>query len=389
MSPDQTEELSCRLWTLQLYQEFDETLHYYRVKMPRPHIELSESRTIYGSYAACSRTLRISVHLIREHSWDVVLEVLKHEMAHMLVGEDSEASGSAHGPAFQEACRRLGVAPWARRAAIEVDPTTALQQHRQLSAEQERLLRRIEKLLSLASSSQEHEASLAMQRARELCARHQVEAFAAGQQQDYTYVLIQHQKKVSPAHQASIASILSHHFYVDCVMRQEYNARAATRFKVLEILGTRENVQMAEYVYWFLWNQLPLLWQHHRAAKQTQSPVRSTRVSQRSFYLGVLRGFDDKLTQQKTAMEQQALARASDDQLVPLADRRLEARLQTQLKQFVKERFPHLHRSGGRRQNLSADDFSSGRQRGRELNLHRGLTETHRGAIQLLHSGKG
>lgn len=380
---------STKLWTLQLYREFDETLLYYRIRLPRPHIQLSESRTRYGSYDPLGPTLTISDHLIREHSWDVVLEVLKHEMAHMLVGESSMET--AHGPAFQEACSRLGLAPWARHAHIEVDPATAVQQHRQLSAEQERLLRRVEKLLSLATSSHEHEASLAMQRARELCARHQFENF--GTDATYTYVLIQHDKKVIPAHQASISSILCNHFYVDCVTRHQFDAKTGMRYKVLEILGTRENVQMAEYVYWFLWNQLPLLWRHYRQEKfgarseLKRGQSRAPRVSQRSFYLGVLRGFDDKLSLQKASLG----PHGASEGLIALEaqERSLEARLQANLRQFVRERFPHLHRSGGRRHNLAADDFAGGRQRGRELNLHRGLTESHRGAIQLLHSGKG
>ncbi len=379
-----------RSWVVQLYREWQETLRYYQLPpLATPLITLHEGKQRYGYYDALQRRLSLSVHLLRDYSWDVVLEIFKHEIAHALVASTETAEEEAHGPAFQRACTRLGIAPWARHAHIEVDPSTAVQQHRQMSEDEERWLRRVEKLLSLGGSSNSHEASLAMEKARELSARHQLESVLKGQPARYTYALIQHGKKVMPAHQSGISSILCTHFYVDCVSRNQFDAKSATQLKVLEILGTRENVQMAEYVYWFLWNQLPLLWNAHRKAKESEakSASASTRTSQRSFYLGVLNGFHEKLSKQSATLRDNV--RSWGLELSGAKSLEIERQAAAELRQFVRERYPRLNRGAGSRQGLIYDDYHRGHAKGQELNLHRGLTETHRGAIQLLQSGKG
>lgn len=375
-----------RTWVLQLYKEWQELQRYYRLPtLPTPLITLHMGRQRYGFYDPLERRLSLSVWLIREQNWDVVLEIFKHELAHMLAISLGGESERAHGPLFQEACARLGVAPWARQAYIEIDPSTAMQQHRQLSAEQERCLRRVEKLLSLAGSAESHEATLAMEKARQLCARHQLESILQGEATRYTYILISHKKKVMPAHQAAISSILCTHFYVDCVSRSQFDAQSLESYKVLEILGSQENVQMAEYVYWFLWHQLPLLWAKHR---EERSGARSgSRSSQRSFYLGVLNGFHEKLSQQKRHLHE--LSGGWGLTLSRQRSLELEQGAQRELRQFVRERYPHLHRGSGQRSGLIYSDYAKGQERGKNLNLHRGLTQNHRGAIQLLPSAKG
>lgn len=377
-------------WVLQLYKEWQELFRYYRLPpLPTPLITLHAGRQRYGFYDAMERRLSLSVGLIRDFSWDVVLEVFKHEVAHILALTLDGEEERAHGPAFQKACSRLGVAPWARHAYIEVDPNTAVQEHRQLTQEQERWLRRVEKLLSLAGSSESHEASLAMEKARQLCTRHQLENLLQGQRARYTYILIEHGKKLIPAHQAAISSLLCTHFYVDCVTRSQFDARTGESYKVLEILGSQENVQMAEYVYWFLWNQLPLLWTRHEKEKEKKPhELRpKKRTSQRSFYLGVLNGFHEKLSRQKQSLHE--LSQSWGLVLSRQKSLELEQQVRSELRQFVRERYPHLYRGSGSRQGLVYSDYAKGQEKGKELNLHRGLTQSHRGAIQLLPSAKG
>ncbi len=365
-----------RLWTQELYREFNEVLVYYRLQLPRPVIVLTDDTARYGSYDSLLQKLTISRKLIELYSWDVVLEVLKHEMAHILA--DSMGSDDPHGPTFQKACERLGVAPWARQARIEIDPAQALQAHRTLTEEQERLLRRVEKLLSLAGSQETHEATLAMERARELILRHQLETFVNQKEEQYTYVLIEHRKKQIPAHQSAIASLLCNHFFVDCITRSLYHAQDRCSYKVLEIAGTRENVQMAEYVYWFLWNQLPLLWKHHKKGLSQAA----SRLSQRSFYLGVLHGFRHKLTLQKEELEQRTQSWGLEVSAQQCHS--ITSRAHKNLQAFLRSRYPFLERRSRGGTTLTREDFTSGQARGRELNLHRGLTQGHTGSVRLL-----
>jgi predicted SprT family Zn-dependent metalloprotease len=367
------------LWTQELYREWQELQVYYRLQLPKPLIQVSDDHSRYGTYDPLIHKLTISRLLIQNYSWDVVIEVFKHEIAHMLVFlRHSQTTEAPHGPLFQEACDRLGVAPWARHATIEVDPAQAMQAHRVLREEEERLLRKVEKLLSLASSNEAHEATLAMQRARELIMRYQLEKHLARRTNDYTYVLIEHKKKQISAHQSAIASILCTHFFVDCVTRSLYDAKDVCHYKVLEIIGTRENVQMAEYVYWFLWNQLPFLWRRHQAEHRTARG----KLSQRSFFLGVLHGFRQKLTLQKEDIRQQAETwglQLSSEQCLDLT-----GRSQRDLRAFLRQRYPYLERRSREGSRVTRDDFAQGEERGRELNLHRGLAQETKGRMALL-----
>ncbi len=358
-----------RSWLLQLVLEFRHIKDYYRVPLNQPFISINDSRTQFGSWQPLTRTLSLSRYLIEDYSWDVVLEIFKHELAHMWVSERGlDAKDDPHGLLFQDACRRLGVAPWARSANVEIDPNTARSQHRKLSEEKERQVRRIEKLLSLAQSSNPNEAALAMERARELSIQYQIEM--QSEQRNYTYVLINHKKKVMPAHQSSISSLLITHFYINCVSRSQYDAETRESHKVLEILGSVENVQIAEYVYWYLWRELPLLWDVYAKAQNPQK----RRASRRSFYLGVLNGFRKKLSREKAKAEPTVPGdTAGTAQSLITLDKNLEHILSQELKGFVDERFPRLQKRSNNHSGLEADAYRSGVARGQTLDMRQGI----------------
>ncbi len=366
-----------RCWVGQLSREAIDAIAYYRLNLPVPILQLSVDKQRYGVFDPLHYTVSISRSLIEDHSWDLVIEVLKHELAHALVHQEYGTDSSMHGPFFQEACQRLGVAPWARSASIELDPATAVTAHRELATEEEKLLKRVEKLLSLAASGNENEASLAMQRARELCARHHLESLSSRKKQDYTYAVINHHKKQISSWQWSIFNILNQHFYVNCVSRGLFDPKRLETHRIVDIMGTRENVQMAEYAYWFLYQQLPMLFDQFRKAKG-ELP----RNARNSFYMGVLRGFDEKLKKQghELAQKTQEWGLISDSRTHLELERLSEAELHS----FVKSRFPSISGGSGRRFSVSEEAYNSGKDRGRELNLHRALHHKHSGTVHLL-----
>jgi predicted SprT family Zn-dependent metalloprotease len=364
------EEYLERCWTQQLVRETHEALSYYRIRIPTPVFFLTRDSQRYGVFDPQRYAIGISRQLIEQHPWDIVLEVLKHELAHALVYQQYGHDDAIHGAHFAKACERLGVAPWARHATIELDPAAAMAAHRELDPEEEKLLRRVEKLLSLAASGNENEASLAMQRARELCARHHLESLAAHKKQDYTYVVVHHRKKQIATWQWSIFNILGEYFFVNCISRNLFDAKDLTHYKVVDIMGTRENVQMAEYAYWFLYQQLPVLFDQFRQGKGAQP-----RNARNSFYMGVLRGFTEKLKKQQQELVLNVETRKQTE-LVLVAE--------AELQNFVRGRFPSITGGSGRSVSVSEEAYNSGKDRGRELTLHRGLHQQHSGGVRLL-----
>ena len=136
-----------RLWTKQLYREYTNILHWYDLTQAMAPVALAIAPiTNYGEWRPATRTIVMADHLIRDYPWNVVLEVLKHEMAHQYVHEVlGHQAERPHGERFQEACHRLGVPAWAASASGALPPEMGQAITRHLSAEEERLLRRAEK----------------------------------------------------------------------------------------------------------------------------------------------------------------------------------------------------------------------------------------------------
>ncbi len=352
-----------RAWTQELYREYDQILFSYRVRLAPPLILIAELGSVWGKWHPLTRTITISSLLIERYAWDVVIEVLKHEMAHQLVSERM-GGDHTHGAAFQRACSTFGVAPWAARATGDLPEEIHTWKDRALSPEDERLLRRAEKLLALATSANENEALLAMQRVRELYERHNLDRLAARRGAKMVHLLIGRGKKKLDAAETMIASILVEHFFVKAIFTDTYDPSTCERSKVVEVMGAEENVLMAEYVHHFLYRQAHALWEEYR--RRTGKSV----GSKRSYVLGVLAGFREKLrrTAPKAAAEAGPARPATQTRaLLALAGKELET--------FVAERYPRLVRRGRGGALRDGTSYHAGVEAGEKINLSKGVTE--------------
>jgi hypothetical protein len=353
------------LWAAQLQREHAEISWYHRVNLNPVVMKLSDMMSTWGTWDPFYRTITISTRLIRQHAWDVVLQVLKHEMAHQYVAEVmGVVSDTSHGDLFQTACKKLGVAAWACRASGEIPEHIPSLRERVLSADDERLLGRVEKLLSLAQSSNEHEALLAMERVRELYTRHNLRRLkntSGDGHMDSLY--LGRKKKKTDQVEAKILSILNQHFKVRVIHTNLFDSQTCQRYKAAEILGRRENVILAEYVFYFLLQQCDSLWLNYK--NQTQSPANL----RRSYQLGVLSGFDEKL--QKSSNIEASVAR--EESLSPADMKYLRVIERDEMDHFVARCYPRLAKKSFGRGQIDASSFASGQSEGRRLNLNRPL----------------
>src|SRR5689334_8731259 len=62
-------------------------LAYFKGSLDAPSIELTRARSRLGLWRREARVIEISRHLVLSRPWGVVVEVLKHEMAHQFVHE--------------------------------------------------------------------------------------------------------------------------------------------------------------------------------------------------------------------------------------------------------------------------------------------------------------
>ncbi len=317
---------------------------YFRNGLRPPAIELTSSRSLLGRWLRESRTIEIAREMVLERPWGMVVEVLKHEMAHQYVHEILGAiEETAHGPAFREACRRLGID--ARAAGLPNRDAHAP------SPEEHRVIERIARLLALAESPNVHEAEAATVAAQRLMLKYNIEAQKSATVQDYGYRhLGKPSGRVGEAERV-LAALLGKHFFVEVIWVPVYRPLEGKRGSVLEICGTASNLAMAEYVHAYLSHAAEQLWSEH---KKTYD-VRGNK-DRRTFLAGVMAGFAEKLRRDQQGHHEAGLVWVADGDL----------------SNFYRRRHPHVRnvRLAGTRKN---EAFGHGREAGKKIILRRGV----------------
>lgn len=378
----------------QLYKKYDHILWAHRVRMRGVALQLMDSTRHWGLWDPERRTIWISRRLVREHSWYCVESILRHEMAHQYCSEVLALSHEGHGATFRIACERLGVPQEFTRASIQFQESSLNWKEERQDPESEKLLSKVEKLLALATSSNEHEAFLAMSKVRELYAKYNLEQIrrredlwdSTGSPQSFrnadsemAQVLICHRKKRIEAHQDKIAGILVGHFFVKVVFTKEYDPHTEESFQAIQLIGTRQNVLMAEYVYHFLMQQTESLVVDFRKKRPQLS-----RVAAKSYRLGILEGFEFKLSQMEAAQlarsqeRQEGLAAASAGEgasswtpQTAVALRQAER----ELEQYVAQLYPRLASASTSSQRIDQSVYNAGQVQGQRLTLSRPIVD--------------
>ncbi len=312
---------------------------YFRFSLRKPVFKLSDTRTQLGQWNPSVRSLEISRPLVLEHAWTVVVEVLKHEVAHQFVDEVMRVEEAPHGPVFQRVCAELGIAGSARAEL----PTP---EHD--NAPENRVVQRIRKLLALAQSPNQNEAEAAATAARKLMLRFNIETVHEERAQSrYGHRHLGQPSGRVLEHDRRLALILTTYFFVDGLWVPAYRPREGKRGSVLEICGLEENLAMAEHVHAFLSQTAQRLWEAYR-----RETGRTSNRDRQAFLAGVMVGFEEKLAAQSREFQEQGLV------WVPAPE----------LSDFVRRRYPRTQtvRRGGARRN---EAYAQGQEAGGNIVL--------------------
>ncbi len=363
------------LWGRQLLAEFANINWQYRLGLKTPLFEITDRERQYGSWQAATRVMRISAGLITGHSWDVTCQILKHEMAHQLCSELFSDTEAGHGPIFQKACDLLGLPAPFRLATGDLPPTNPTNPGNQQTEKGRQFIRRISKLLALAGSANEHEAAIAMEKASQLMARHNLQQVQEDLQSGFTSLIINNHTRRLERWQHKICSILLRFFYVKVVTASLYDPLQDAQHKTIELFGRQENVAIAEYCYNFLAGQLASLWQQNRH----RIGGKGLRA-RNSYYLGLLQGFYDKL------LAQQAPPSVNISPEIKAVKENGGARKVTALiiaedkalNQFVGQRFPRLRKRANTGAMIYRETYELGRTDGHQIVMHKGVADCGR-----------
>ncbi|MEI8079854.1 MAG: DUF2786 domain-containing protein [bacterium] len=301
------------------------------------------------------REMAFSRDLVLNHSWDAVVEVLRHELAHQLADEMEGAGDEPpHGPAFLRMCTLTGANP---RASIGFSPLdTRLFTDAEPPAA-DHLLLRVRKLLALAGSPNSHEAELAMRKAHELMARYNLDLLGRDAPREYLSVFLGQSALRHPRAAHLLANLLQEYYFVRTIWASSYILEKERMGRVLEISGTLANVRVAHYVHDFVSRCMAAEWERYRPAGHPRS-----REDHAAFAVGLLTGFAEKLCAQRAVGLSTTPAKA----LLKLKDARLDA--------YFARRYPAVNKGRTNGWAPDATVFEHGRSRGRALVIHRGVT---------------
>ncbi len=321
--------------------------------MRPPLFSLRDMKDRWGFWSGEKREIALSRALVLYHSWDAVREVLLHEMAHQMAEEVLGAFGDPpHGPTFDAACTLLRANPRASGRFIPLDERIA----QQPTHSDDRILRKVKKLLALAGSHNRHEAEAAMGRAHALIAKYNVHLIAQDDQRSFVTAFVGRAALRHRPEDYSLAHLLQDHYFVRGLWVPAYVPAKGKMGRVFEISGTLSNVQMASYVYDFVSRFIEQEWQEYNVNKG----LNHLRGS--DFAVGVIDGFRLKLKEPPLAEPEKSPA------LMKIDD--------PQLTDYMADRYPRTRkflRGGTRRDPQVVKD---GRQIGEKMVIAKGISST-------------
>jgi len=331
------------------YQLLNSSL--FRFKLHMPAFELVGGSERLGRWVPAQRTLELSRDLLVNFGWGVLEEVLKHEMAHQYVDEVLRIRDEpSHGPAFRQVCEERGID--ARAAGA---PESA-------EASQNPVLDRIAKLLALAESPNEHEAQAAMSAAQRLMLKHNIEAAVSGTGSSYCFRHLGQPTGRVSEHERRLAMILDQFFFVQVIWVPVWRVAEGKRGSVLEVCGSKDNVELAAYVYDFLTYTADALYRADRKRRGDRS-----HAARRKFLAGVMSGFHERLEGERKRSEQQGLVWVGD----------------AELRGYFRRRHPHV-RFTRHAISTGGEAYSRGQTAGRNIVLHRGVKSAASGSVRQL-----
>lgn len=165
------------------------------------------------------------------------------------------------------------------------------------------LIEKIRKLLALSSNnSSQGEAELALQKAKELAVRHDIELTSievfSGVKKEESVL------KSNPIDMGARESVCQK--FINMILQNHFNVRviySGSRAwgRRLTIVGKKSDMEIAAYIHFFLNNEFMRLW--HKYREQNPSVITMER---NSFLWGIYMGFTDKLKKAAQDAENQA-----------------------------------------------------------------------------------
>ncbi len=257
-----------------------------RARFHMPGFAIRHMNSRWGYWSSEKTEICLSRNLVHNHSWESVREVLIHEMAHQYADQVLMAGGEPpHGPMFKRACYLLRANPQASGNFPPLDDRIRLS----TTANEDKIMVRVKKLMALAQSRNRHEAEAAMTKAHEFITKYHVDLLARDKARCYVSVFLGKPVLRHFREDYQLSTLLQEFYFVHCIWVPAYVIEKGKMGRVLEITGTVQNIKIAAYVFDFVKRFIDRQWHQYNQNKSLN------RYRKTDFSVGVLDGFRSKL----------------------------------------------------------------------------------------------
>lgn len=286
-----------------------------------------------------------------EMDFKIAEDIVKHEIAHHICRERHNDECNDHGPKFRAVCKEIGANAKAKESITSIKDRIGAQDH-------DKVVDKVKKLLALGSSDNPHEAELATLKANKILMKYNLSTTGSTENIYHKKLFKVGQKN---AKNRTIMSILRT-FGVFPVYSQ-----CGSRSYIIEVSGSKANVEIADYVADFLNEEMERLYK-----KARKEGGFSGLAAKNAFFNGIASGYRSKHQKQEKEMEKEE------------GDNKLTVYKEEVAEKAEKLVYEKLKWSSSVRERGHSGANSSGYNAGKSLSIHKGVRNNSSGGTKLI-----
>lgn len=286
-------------------------LHYKGVMYPLSFV-VNESDKTLGFYDPLIYQIGINKCFMTILDDDILENVLKHEIAHFLVHINFGIHEQAHGIEFRNIFLQNSWDTKFSKSQINLEAIVKTSDN---------ITSKIQKLLELAKSENENEAQLAAKKANDLIQKHSLQKVRIKNLERHHFDF----NDLEDTYVKRVASYKRRSLIHDCLydILKEYSVApvfsSGRGGGYLEVIGPRESVEAAHYIYDFTVNAMTLQWEQAKKTKKLKG-VRARNTYFKSFtsaFVAQLRKHKSESTSTKELVHLKNLSEAHRQRVYP------------------------------------------------------------------------
>lgn len=324
----------------------------YRKFLQMPAFSLKDMKRRLGYWSGEKNEICLNRDIALSRKWDFLKKILLHEMAHQVAEQIFGAyTETPHGPLFKKACYILRADYRASEDCSRINNNIEPDDH------DTTIILRIKKLFALAESSNRNEAESAMEKAHELVAKYNIEIITNNTNRHFASISVGTPALRHPREDYNLAGLLRDYYFVWTIWVPVYVIEKEKMGRILELSGTKENIEIASYVHDFIKHYIESRWPEYNS-KKLLNRHRKTDLA-----TGIIKGFSAKL---KTGAESKY---HSTNALIKTGD--------PLLNKYIKYRYPHIVNISNKSSSCDANVLQDGINIGKNLIISKGITKTN------------